>query len=66
MSGSPLVMGTTGAGDAKSRGHRGQGNVSKCRPGTTRFFHGTWAWARTTASLQHAHMGKLAQQPGAP
>ena len=54
----PLVMGTTGAGDAKSKGHRGQGNVSKCRPGTTRFFHGTWA--RTKASLQHAHMGKLA------
>ena len=65
MGGGPLVMGTTGAGDAKSRGHRGQGNVSKCRPGTKRLFQGTSSRARTKASLQHAHMGKLAQQPGA-
>ena len=63
MSGGPLVMGTTAAGDTKARGRRGQGNVSKCRPGSARFSHGTWARARTKASLQHAHMGKLAQQP---
>ena len=66
MGGGPLVMGTTRAGDVKSKDHRGQRNVSKCRPGTTIFFHGTWARARTKATLQHAHMGKLAQQPGAP
>ena len=53
-----------GRGRKKSRGHRGQGKVSKCRPGTTRFFHGNWT--RTKATLQHVHMGKLAQQPGAP
>ena len=45
MTGGPLVMGTTGAGDVKSRGHSGQGNVSKCRPDTTRLFNGTWARA---------------------
>ena len=66
MAGGPLVMGTTRAGNAKSTDHKGQLNVSKCRPGTTRLFHGTWARARTKATLQHVHMGKLAQQPGAP
>ena len=65
MAGGPLVMGTTGAGDVKSGDHKGQGNVNKCRPGTI-FLHGTWALARTEATLQHAHMGKLAQQTGAP
>ena len=45
MSGGPLVMGTTGAGDVKSRCHSGQSNVSKCRPDTTRLFNGTWARA---------------------
>ena len=45
MSGGPLVMGTTGAGDKKSRGHSGQVNVSKCRPDTKRLSNGTWAGA---------------------
>ena len=45
MAGGPLVMGTTGAGDVKSRCNSCQGNVSKCRPDATRLFNGTCAWA---------------------